>query len=117
MQHGHTDTTRSGARRRVAPCHREWNTFGAGDHQNAGDRCSPRLGQPQKRDVFLGILAERDEPPRFKNMAVMGLYELGGDEAREALRVAARVASAADRGHGRARFGQNWLTSRRRPDR
>ena len=41
-------------------------------------------------DVMMEVVASRRENPRFRQMAAMGLYELGGDRADEALAKAAQ---------------------------
>jgi hypothetical protein len=46
-------------------------------------------------DVLLEVVADTGELPRFRHMAAMGLYRLGGERGREALIAAARTADAA----------------------
>jgi hypothetical protein len=43
-------------------------------------------------DVFLELAGDKEEPPRFRHMAVLGLYKMGGARADEALVAASRRA-------------------------
>jgi hypothetical protein len=43
-------------------------------------------------DILLEVVADTGEQPRFRHMAAMGLYRLGGPRGREALVAAARTA-------------------------
>ena len=52
-------------------------------------------GQKDLGPLLLEIVANRQELPRFRHMAAMGLYEMGGEPAREALAAAARRADDA----------------------
>ena len=43
-------------------------------------------------DVFTEVVADKQETPRFRHMAVLGLYKMGGARADEALAAASRFA-------------------------
>jgi hypothetical protein len=51
-------------------------------------RALASLQTPERRDVgdiFVEVVADKDEEPRFRHMAVLGLYKMGGARADEAL--------------------------------
>jgi hypothetical protein len=51
-------------------------------------RALASLQSPERRDVpdiFVEVVADKDEAPRFRQMAILGLYKLGGARADEAL--------------------------------
>ena len=45
-------------------------------------------------DVLMEVIADKQEAPRFRHMAVLGLYKMGGTRADEALAVASRHADS-----------------------
>lgn len=51
-----------------------------------------RTRSTRKEEIFSSLLADRRESPRFKHQAVMGLYEMGGRKAEQALLKNARNA-------------------------
>ena len=58
-------------------------------------RALASLQSPQRRDVgdiFTEVVADKDEEPRFRHMAVLGLYKMGGARADEALAGVSRKA-------------------------
>jgi hypothetical protein len=60
-------------------------------------RALAALGRRERKDVgdvFLELVANREELPRFRHMAAVGLYQMGGTRGREALVAAARDADA-----------------------
>jgi hypothetical protein len=66
--------------------------------------------RPEKeaRNVLLEVVANKREAPRFRHMAALGLYRVGGSKAREALTTAAEQAdesSAATLAMGLGRIG------------
>jgi hypothetical protein len=65
-------------------------------------------GEKRTRDVLLEVVRDKQEPPRFRHMAALGLYRIGGSRAREALTAAADAAdksSAATVAMGLGRIG------------
>jgi hypothetical protein len=58
-------------------------------------RALAALGQRERKDVgdvLLEVVANREELPRFRHLAAMGLYKMGGARGQEALVGAAREA-------------------------
>jgi hypothetical protein len=52
-------------------------------------------GRRDVSELFLEVAAADDEPPRFRQLAALGLYRMGGPRAQEALEAAAGRADAA----------------------
>jgi hypothetical protein len=52
-------------------------------------------GRRDVADLFLEVAADDEEPPRFRQLAALGLYRMGGPRAQEALEAAADRADEA----------------------
>lgn len=66
-------------------------------------------GEKQTRNVLLEVVLDKREAPRFRHMAALGLYRIGGSRARESLTDAAEAAdksTAATVAMGLGRIGK-----------